>query len=177
MKRIYLVFALALLSCSVMDQALKKTSSTPEPSLLESTKQILPSPTVDESGANIVYVAPFCTILGEEDTQTEEYGNAFELSWGWKAQTEQQVFDYIEAAITKVTFNEEEITDAEQTDVYEEGGTYHVFWWKSMGVLERGKYKMTFFEKYETEIFDGWDYFGPGTDNVSTEDTCYLIVE
>jgi hypothetical protein len=52
-----------------------------------------------------------------------------------------------------------------------------VFWYKNLGVLDRGKYTMTFFEKYRNKIFDGWDYFGPGTDTESVEDTCYLIVE
>jgi hypothetical protein len=179
LKRILLVLCMALLSCSLADQVANEFSpaSSPETSITETVDQSSPTPTIDISGAGTVYVAPFCTLLGEGDTQTETYGNIFILSWGWIAQTKQQVLDYLENAVTKVTFNGEEITDAERGDVYAEDEAYHVNWYKTLGILDRGKYAMTFFEKYRSKIFDGWEYFGPGTDKESVENTCYLIVE
>ncbi len=143
----------------------------------ESMKQETPAPTVASDDWDGIYVSPFCTLLDERDTQTETYGNAFILNWGWKAMTRDQVLDYLENAITKVTFNGVEVADAERGEIYREEDIYHVFWYKNLGVLGRGKYTMTFFEKYRSKIFDGWEYFGPGTDNESVENTCYLIVE
>jgi hypothetical protein len=174
MKRIILVLGVALLSCSLMDQAAGQFFPMRE---VEPTEQADPTPAENGEDWDGIYVAPFCTMLGEPDTQTEPYGNPFVLNWGWKALTREQVLDYLENAITKVTFNGAEITGAEQGDVYAEDEIYYVYWYKQLGVLERGKYPMTFFEKYRNKIFDGWEYFGPGTDNESTEDTCYLIVE
>lgn len=170
---------MALLSCTLADQVAHEFSpaSSQETSNTESVDRSSPSPTIDILGAGTVYVAPFCALLGEGDTQTENYGNIFILSWGWIAQTREQVLDYLENAVTKVTFNGVEITDAERGDIYAEDEAYHVFWNKSLGVLDRGKYTMTFFEEYRNKIFDGWEYFGPGTDNESVEDTCHLIVE
>jgi hypothetical protein len=176
MKRIFLVLGMILLACSAFSRAGEKTSA---PTAAEPTERENPAPTEagDADDWDGVYVSPFCTLLGEGDTQTENYGNSFILNWGWKALTREQVLDYLENAITKVTVNGEEITDAQQGEVYQEDEEYHVFWYKNLGVLDRGKYTMTFFEKYRNKIFDGWDYFGPGTDNESVEDTCYLIVE
>jgi hypothetical protein len=175
MKRILLVLSMALLSCSLADQVAREFS--PDSSITESVDRTSPSPTIDISGAGTVYIAPFCTLLGEGDTQTENYGNIFILSWGWIAQTREQVLDYLENAVTKVTLNGEEITDAERGDIYAEDEAYHVFWNKYLGILEHGKYTLTFFERYRSKIFDGWEYFGPGTDNESVEDTCHLVVE
>ncbi|MBN2084912.1 MAG: hypothetical protein JW748_06765 [Anaerolineales bacterium] len=174
MKRMLLALCTALLSCSLADQAVNSFSPTSD---AESADRSSPSPTVDPSGAETVYIAPFCTLLGEERTRTEDYGNVFVLAWGWEAQTEQQVRDYLENAMAKVTFNGESVADAERTDVYEQEGAFHVFWEKSLGILERGKYPLTFFVEFRNVIFDGMEYFGPGTDNESVEDTCYLIVE
>jgi hypothetical protein len=174
-----LILSMALLSCSLADRVAQEFAP-PSPqvtSATESADRSSSSPTIDIRGAGTVYVAPFCTLLGEGDTQTEKYGNIFILSWGWIAQTREQVVDYLENAVTKVTFNGEEITDAERGDIYAEDEAYHVFWNKTLGILDRGKYTMTFFEEYRSAIFDGWEYFGPGTDNESVENTCYLIVE
>jgi|WetSurMetagenome_2_1015567.scaffolds.fasta_scaffold119828_2 hypothetical protein len=179
MKRFCLVLGMALLSCTMLDRAVGQFSpiSPSATSAAESTDRPSPSPTVDVGGANTIYVAPFCTLLGEGDTQIEGYGGLFLLSWGWVAQTEQQVWDYIENAETKVTFNGDTVADGKRSDVFGRDDTYHVYWEKSLGVLPRGKYAMTFFEKFKEAIFDGWEYFGPGTENESIEDTCYLIVE
>jgi hypothetical protein len=174
MKRIILILCIASFACSLVDQAVNQLSPTSDAELADRTT---PSPTVEVSGADTVYVAPICTILGEEGTRTEDFGNVFKLGWGWEAQTEQQVRDYLENAITKVTFHGETVADAEQTDVFESEGAYHVYWEKNLGVLDRGKYTMTFFVEFRNAIFDGSDYFGPGTDNESIEDTCHLIVE
>jgi hypothetical protein len=176
MKRIFIVFGLALMACATLTQLGRNAASTALPTNTPEESKPTEQAIVTPSGT-VIYVAPVCTILDEEDTRVEAYGNMFELAWGWKAMTEQQVRDYLESAVTRVTFNGEEVTDLEQTSIYESEGAYHVDWWKILGVLDRGKYAMTFFETYETKIFDGWDYFGPGTDNESTEDTCYLIVE
>jgi len=179
MKRIYLVLCLTLLSCSLADQAMDHFSSVRSLETTDADSLYHQSllPTIDAGGVDPIYVAPFCTILGEENTQIEDYGNRFILSWGWKAQTEQQARDYLENALVKVTVNGEAVSDAERSEIYEEEETFHVFWEKSLGVLDRGAYTMTFFAKFRNAIFDGSDYFGPGTENESMEDTCYLIVE
>lgn len=177
-KRTFLISGIALLACSTVDRIRVPFSDTePIAAGLTPAAETFPTPTIDPAGRNVVYVAPFCTLLGEDDTHTEAYGDAFELSWGWKALTRRQVLDYLESAVTKVTFDGGQITDAKRTEVYGADGEYHVFWEKDLGVLARGKYVMTFFEKYTFKIFDGWEYFGPGTDAESVEDTCYLIVE
>jgi hypothetical protein len=114
MKRFFLVLGMALLACSALTRAGEKTSPPPT---IESTERIIHGATIANGNGDVIYVSPFCTLLGEADTRTENYGNSFELNWGWKAITKQQVLDYVENAITKVTFNGEEITDAEQGDV------------------------------------------------------------
>lgn len=168
MKRMILVFSLALLACSALSRAAgaETAAATPET-----------EPTAGAGTGELVYIAPFCTLLDHPDTQTEAYGSTFLLSWGWKATTRQYVLDYLESAVTKVTFNGAEVTDAERGDITTDGEIYEIFWEKNLGVLARGKYVLTFYEKYAARFSDGWSEFGPGTDVESVEDTCYLIVE
>jgi hypothetical protein len=171
MKRILLVFGIAMLACSVLNRLEDSRSETATP---ESAASEQP---VGAGSGSTVYVAPFCTLIGRDDTQTEAYGGAFMLNWGWKATTRQYVLDYLESAVTKVTFDGEPVTDAGRTDITTDGDVYEIFWEKNLGVLPRGKYVMTFYEKYTRKFSDGWSEFGPGTDAESVEDTCYLIVE
>jgi hypothetical protein len=193
MKRILLIFAIALLACSTIYRICEKspmpetTRDNETPTLMKNTptlkvdidrtKEVQVSPTTGSSKEKVISASPICTLLEEEDTETVKFGNEIKIIWGWEAKTEQQVNDYIGNAITRVTFNKIEITDAEQGEIFEDGGTFHILWWKMLGVLDRGRYEMTFHEEYKKKIFDGWNYFGPGSDIVITEDKCYLVIE
>jgi hypothetical protein len=171
MRRNILVLVVALLSCTTLNRVGSSLSATPAQESAES------GPTAPAGNGELVYVAPFCKLLDHPDTQTETYGSSFLLNWGWKATARQYVLDYLESAVTRVTFDGAEVTDAERGDITTDGDVYEVFWEKNLGVLARGKYVMTFYEKYTRKFSDGWSEFGPGTDVESVEDTCYLVVE
>jgi hypothetical protein len=176
MRRIFIVFALVIFACSIVDRTGIKTSTQEKPKISEDNQIILsPSPEINEW--DIVDVSPFCTILDEDDTRRVDYGKAIRLSWGWEASTKKQVIDYIESAIIQVTFDGRVINDAMIGDIYVEDDAYYVFWEKLVGVLDRGTYEMIFSEEFRNKIFDGWRYFGPGTTHEKVEDKCYLIID
>jgi hypothetical protein len=176
MKRIFIVFALAILACTIVDRTgIKTTSQETIQSNENSRTRISPSPEINEW--DIVDVSPFCTILDEDDTQSVPYGKAIRLSWGWEASTKQQVIEYVENAIIQVTFDGRIINDAVIGDIFVEDNAYYVFWEKLLGIMDRGTYEMTFSEEFRNKIFDGWKYFGPGTTNERVEDKCYLVIE
>jgi hypothetical protein len=52
-----------------------------------------------------------------------------------------------------------------------------VFRGKTLGVLDREKYKMTYFVELKTITFDGWDYYEQGIHNVNGEDRYFLEIE
>jgi hypothetical protein len=185
MKRIFLVFALALLSCSTLNQLGAKPSATPQPEEVDSPtaesvpakKTPRPTPTEEEIVQEPLFIPVYCTILGESDTRTVLFGQDINLYWGWLATTEEQVNDFIKNAVFTVTFDGSEIVDVVPSAVYPKDDAYGVDWVKPLGVLERGEYSTTYLVKFENKIFDGWDYYGPGSDYETIEDSCMLIVE
>jgi hypothetical protein len=185
MKRMLLVFALALLSCSTFNQLGAKPSATPQPEETDSPtaksvpakKTLRPTPTEEEIVQEPLSIPAYCTILGESDTRTVLFGHDIYLFWGWLASTEEQVVDFIKNAVFTVTFDGTEIVGVEPSEVYAKDDGYGVDWVKPLGVLERGEYKTTYLVKFENKIFDGWDYYGPGSDYETIEDTCYLTIE
>jgi hypothetical protein len=172
-NHIYFISVILLLACiseSIINQSPKQRTElkpTQIPSIL----------IMEDKLSDTIGVSPICTILGKDDTREIEYGKSVELHWGWQALTEQQVNDYINNAVTTVTFHHDEIKDATQGDIYESGGINFVLWWKELGVLGRGKYEMTYYVEFKAIIFDGWEYYGPETNNVTINDKCYLIIK
>ena len=53
---------------------------------------------------------------------------------------------------------------------------FNVFFEKNIGKLSPGTHIVEGVVSWKQKIYDGWDYFGPGTDNETGEGFCEIIV-
>ena len=49
--------------------------------------------------------------------------------------------------------------------------------WLHIGTLPAGEYEITTSLSLSEPVFDGWDWFGPGTDYPGATKTCQLTVK
>jgi hypothetical protein len=136
---------------------------------------IVPLKTPSFTDADLVGVAPGCK-TGTTNT-TIAYGKPIVLFWGWETKTEQQQKDFINNIKMTYTFDNKVITDMQQSEIWKDGGTYHVSWSKTIGFLEKDTYAFGMKVDILKKIFDGWDYYGPGTKTPSIQEECPLIIK
>jgi hypothetical protein len=167
MKRIavpILLLSFALTSC------LRNGSKT------GSTSPVVPPQPTDRSP---VYVSALCTLMGMDSRSEVSSGRPVIVMWGWTAATMDQMQDYIEAGITKVTFDEKELTGRLQKDIPfdETSKIYRAVWMADVGVPAAGLHAITYFLEFRRKIFDGTDYYGPGTKNDKLSDRCEIDIK
>lgn len=125
-----------------------------------------------------VYVPAMCTLMGNDPRMEVAAGHPLILMWGWSAATEQQIRDYLDAAIVRVTFDGREAAGKRQggTPYDQNAEVYRVLWTAEVGVPARGIHVVTYLQIFSAKIFDGAEYFGPGTKNEKQEDRCEIEV-
>jgi len=97
----------------------------------------------------------------------------------WLAKEEGQVDDYIDAMQYSIAINEKPwkiqsqgVGDLEQDP---EGVKRRI--WLNIGTLPTGEYEIETSMSLREPVFDGFDWFGPGTDYPGTTKTCQITVE
>lgn len=97
--------------------------------------------------------------------------------WSWFARTPQQVQQHIDNAIYAVTLNGQPFPNVERTAITQRGRNYWVFYIARMGRFWRpGGYGIEYRLSWANPISDGFDDFGPGTENESIYSTCTFTV-
>ena len=154
--------------------------------LLLATAACLPAGRLTSPGASSrivtpsgpVYVPALCTLMGREVRSEAPSGAPVILMWGWSAATQAQVEDYIRAAIVAVTFDGDEIEGEQSGGIpYDENAKlFRAVWTAAVGVVDPGVHAITYRLTFREKIFDGVDYYGPGTKHEKQEDACELDV-
>ncbi len=105
-------------------------------------------------------------------------GSSVQLYWRWFAKTEQQVRDHLSAAQYSLRVNSQAIsrTRLSFTNITQRGGDYAVDWLAVIGPLDAGTYRVEYTVSWTQQIYDGYDYFGPGTNNLQYTGTCTFVV-
>lgn len=105
-------------------------------------------------------------------------GSTVQLYWRWFAKTEQQVRDHLNAAQYSLRVNGQAIsrTRLSFSSISQRGSDYAVDWLTVVGPLEAGTYRVEYTVSWTQQIFDGYDYFGPGTNNLQYTGTCTFVV-
>ena len=126
-----------------------------------------------------VYVPALCTLMGSDVRSEVPAGHPVTVMWGWSAATKEQVEDYLRASKVVVTFDGAEITGKRQGGIpYDESaGVYRAVWMSEVGVPEPGIHSITYSLSFAEKIFDGIEYYGPGTDKEKQEDNCEIEVK
>ena len=104
--------------------------------------------------------------------------------WSWFARTPEQVQQHIEQARYQVWFNSEftypQLLERIQLSPIERrsDGNYWVFYTVNLGDRFRdGKYHIGLRLYWDQAISDGYEDFGPGTDNGIIENRCHFTIE
>lgn len=106
-------------------------------------------------------------------------GSTIQLYWRWFARTEQQVRDHLDAAQYSLRINGQPVsrTRLNFTPISQRpGGDFYVDWLSVVGPLDAGTYRVEYTVSWSRQIYDGYDYFGPGTNNLQYVGTCTFVV-
>lgn len=98
----------------------------------------------------------------------------------WAAATEEQLNDFLEAIKFSIYVNDRQIQsslDHGEIKPRADGQTYSVLAYFDVGKLQPGKYEIRTVLTFSKKIYDGYDFYGPGTKNPTVEGTCTVIIE
>jgi hypothetical protein len=126
-----------------------------------------------------VYVSALCKLMGLDARTEVPKDRPMIVMWGWSAATMEQVQDYLDAALVKVTFDQKELAGQMQKEVpYDETSKiYRAVWMADVGIPATGVHVITYWLEFQRKIFDGTDYYGPGTANEKMSDRCEVDVK
>ncbi|MBL8163060.1 MAG: hypothetical protein JNJ61_13830 [Anaerolineae bacterium] len=99
------------------------------------------------------------------------------IFWSWYAKTEQQVQDHVAQAIYEVKLNTAPLVDVQVSPVTQRTSNFWVFYTANIGKLRPGGYGVEFKLSWNQAISDGYDDFGPGTDNILQSATCTFEIK
>lgn len=96
------------------------------------------------------------------------------IFWSWYARTAEQVQQHIDAVDYSVTFyGRLPLPDPiVRTPIERRGNNYWVFYYARLGSLIPGQYFIEYKVNWNEPITDGYDNFGPGTENVQLISGC-----
>jgi hypothetical protein len=162
MNRLALLVLLLATACQVSGPAVTGRSTWTERAVLEP-----------------VYVPAMCTLIGNATRSEVPTGHPLTVMWGWSAATEAQVKDYIRTRIEAVTFDGVELHGEQRGGIpYDQTAKlYRAVWMAEIGVVGSGIHRITYSLTFSEKIFDGKDYYGPGTDKEKQEDKCEIDVK
>jgi hypothetical protein len=117
--------------------------------------------------------------------------NAFELAlpgivydsdpitvyWAWFARTEAQIQDHFDNAIYEVTMNGAPFNNVRVSEVTRRNGNFWVFYTADVGNLRPGHYEIAYRLTWANPISDGFEQFGPGTENPVEANRCNFDVQ
>ncbi|MBN2085503.1 MAG: hypothetical protein JW748_09785 [Anaerolineales bacterium] len=182
MKRLaWLLFLLATAACqpavTAIPTARPTEAETAEFTSTHPSEVSAPIPT--ETGLPPVYVPALCTLMGRPVRSDVPAGKPVILVWGWSAATEEQVRDYIRVRMVVVTFDGNEVEGVQSGGIpYDENAKlYKAVWMAAVGVVDPGVHTITYLLAFREKLFDGFDYYGPGTENEKLEDKCEIDVK
>lgn len=99
------------------------------------------------------------------------------IFWSWFSKTPEQVQDHIDKAIYEVTFQRAPLINLQVSQIEQRGANYWVFYYAPIGNLKPGTYGVEFKLSWEEPTFDGYDEYGPGTENESFLSTCTFEIK
>lgn len=95
------------------------------------------------------------------------------LFWSWFARTPEQVQDHIDSVDYAVLYYDRiELPNIFITPIEQRGTNYWVFYYSRLGNLRPGRYFFNFKTRWTRAISDGYDEYGPGTDNRRIDGGC-----
>lgn len=105
-------------------------------------------------------------------------GSTIEVFWIWYASEERYIQDHLDHVTYRITVNGEPLRNLNQYRLPTQpiGTDYAAYWFVPVGPLDAGTYEITYFVTWDEQIFDGYNFYGPGTQYFTEEGSCTLTV-
>lgn len=104
-------------------------------------------------------------------------GSTPEIWWYWYARTEAQIADHLAAAVYEIKINGQPLRrPMDFAQPVRKSGDYVVDFFYPTGELAAGTYKIDYRVTWRQQIYDGYNFFGPGTNTLSETGTCTFVV-
>jgi len=121
------------------------------------------------------------TIYFACDQEIVKAGDELIVYYYWTAKEPQQVDAFFDAADHYVSVNDVwykiRRSGLDEMRFDEKTGGYKRRYWMNIGTLkEPGWYAINTIVDINSQVFDGWDYFGPGTSTTRLDQTCAVRV-
>ena len=98
------------------------------------------------------------------------------IFWSWYAATEELMLDHINNAQYAVAAWGKPFSGVIRTPIELINGDYWVFYYVVAGNLQPGQYQIDYKVYWNQTISDGYDDFGPGTDNTQLTGNCSFTI-
>jgi hypothetical protein len=105
-------------------------------------------------------------------------GSTVDVYWIWYASEEQYIQEQLDNANYDVRVNGNRLTNLRQyrQPIQEVGNDYAVSWYAPIGPLAAGEYEVTYRVSWDARTFDGYQFYGPGTNTLEETGTCTFTV-
>ncbi len=151
-------------------------TSTPE----SGDPEVSPTPNPNSRVQQGVDVFALCNnrALGPAAPTNIAPGSTVDVYWAWFVSDPQYVQEHLDAVSYEVRVNGELLSNWRQfgTPTAQQGSSYAKYWFVPVGPLEAGEYTITYRATWREQIFDGFEFFGPGTLNPVEEGACTFRV-
>ena len=105
-------------------------------------------------------------------------GSTIDIYWVWYATTDQLIQDHLNAVAYEIVINEVPLRNVDQYRIPTQStGTDRVaYWFAPAGPLSPGEYEITYRVTWSEQIFDGYNFYGPGSTFAVEEGSCTFTV-
>jgi hypothetical protein len=166
--------------CFGIGDSISQTSQDQEQITQEISKDNESSDLLVDSD-NTVRVMDYCSLYGKSPIEISQ-NDVVIIFDGWMAKEKELVIDHILNVDIEVTLDGERINFDYISEIvpdYDNNNNiegYDVYFEKYIGALPSGTHKVEAEIKWDQKIFDGWDYYGPGTSKEIIVGYCEIIV-
>ncbi|MBN1284679.1 MAG: hypothetical protein JXB47_04705 [Anaerolineae bacterium] len=134
----------------------------------------IPAPAVQET-----YILASCDEFNQ-GTQYVTEGSRIMIHWGWFAKTQELLEDHIEHATYEISLDGQPLIEGDwralPSQSFIEDGYPTRVWYIELGELPAGTYRVGYRLAWDAAIDDGFEKFGPGTENEAFESGCTFVV-
>lgn len=105
-------------------------------------------------------------------------GSTAEIWWYWYARTEEQIQAHLNTAQYDIRINGQPVRRPMEyaQPMRQQGTDYVVDFFYPTGELAAGTYVVEYRVSWSEQIYDGYNFFGPGTTTLSESGTCTFVV-
>jgi hypothetical protein len=148
----------------------EQTTATPSPTRRTGPAQV-------QEGADVFAMCDNPT-FGFPPPDDLAAGSTAEVFWAWYMRSPEYEQEHVNAVNYEIRINGRLLNNWRQYGLRTQqvGDSYAKYWYVPVGELEAGDYTVTYRATWSEPINDGWDSFGPGTNNPVEEGTCTFTV-